>query len=192
MAGSLRWAMNARHQVARRSAAAGWLALAASVAGATGNESHTRAGDAVSFALPLGVAGYELWQRDTQGLVQFGLSWGGALLATEALKRTTDRTRPDRTNDLSFPSGHASRAFGAAAYVHRRHGFEAAWPLYLASTYVGWTRVQADRHYWRDVAGSAAISVAMAWWLVDPKAGRAQLSASVERDGAMLWLQTPF
>ena len=126
------------------------------------------------------------YQRDWTGLTQFGLSCGGTLLATEALKQTTHRTRADGSNDLSFPSRHASHAFATAAYVHRRQGIEAAWPWYLASTYVGWTRVQAERHYWRDVAGSAAVAVAMAWWLVEPRAGAAQLSASCE--GGQVWI----
>jgi hypothetical protein len=52
--------------------------------------------------------------------------------------------------------------------MQRRHGFEAAWPWYLGATYVGWTRVHADRHRWGDIAGSAALSVASAWWLVMP------------------------
>lgn len=85
------------------------------------------------------------------------------------LKRTTHVERPDRSNDESFPSGHASRAFSAATYMHRRHGFESAWPLYLAATYVGYTRVHEGRHRWGDIVGSAAVSAAATWWLVDPK-----------------------
>ncbi|HJW10226.1 MAG TPA: phosphatase PAP2 family protein, partial [Albitalea sp.] len=68
-----------------------------------------------------------------------------------------------------FPSGHAVNAFAAATYVHRRHGLRYAWPLYAAATYVGYTRVHANRHRWGDVIGSAAIAGAMTWWLVDPK-----------------------
>jgi hypothetical protein len=170
---------------------AGGLIAGAAVQ-AAGNSRHTDAGDLLSFALPAAVAGYEAYQGDRQGLVQFGLSWSATLLATEALKRTTQRSRPDGSNRLSFPSGHASRAFGAAAYVHRRHGLDAAWPLYLASTYVGWSRVQAERHYWRDVAGSAALSVGMAWWLVEPGAVSTQISAGFEGGRTSVWLQRQF
>jgi hypothetical protein len=160
---------------------------------AAGSDAHTRAGDVLSLALPAGVAAFELVLGDMQGLRQFGLSWGATLIATEALKRSTQRTRPDGSNDLSFPSGHAARAFGAAAYVHRRHGLQTAWPLYAASTYVGWTRVQALRHDWRDVAGSAALSAAFAWWLVEPSTGGLRVSASaLEGDSVGVWLQRSF
>jgi membrane-associated phospholipid phosphatase len=143
-------------------------ALAAGAASATHADGHARLGDVLSFALPAGVAAHELWRDDTEGLLQFSESLVVTLVGTELLKRTTHVERPDRSNDQAFPSGHASRSFAAAAYMHRRHGFEAAWPWYLGATYVGWTRVHADRHRWGDIAGSAALSVASAWWLVTP------------------------
>jgi len=132
------------------------------------SDAHSRAGDVLRVAMPAGVVVYELWRGDDEGLWQFGKSWAATLAATEILKRTTHVERPDGSDDLSFPSGHASNAFVAATYMHRRHGFDQAWPLYLAATYVGWTRVQADRHRWVDIAGSAALAGAFSWWLVTP------------------------
>jgi PAP2 superfamily len=142
--------------------------LAICAASASRADGHSRAGDVLSVALPAGVAAQALWRDDREGLLQFGESLAVTLIGTELLKRTTHVERPDHSNDRSFPSGHASRAFAAAAYVQRRDGFEAAWPWYLGATYVGWTRVHADRHRWGDIAGSAALSVASAWWLVTP------------------------
>jgi membrane-associated phospholipid phosphatase len=131
-------------------------------------DSERRAGDVLSLALPAGVLAVEAWRGDGEGtwqLVQtFALSTG----LTELLKKNTGVTRPDGTDDQSFPSGHAARAFSAAAYVHQRHGWEAAWPLYLAATYVGHTRVQARRHRWSEVAVAAGISYGMARWRVTP------------------------
>ncbi|WP_298233594.1 phosphatase PAP2 family protein [uncultured Azohydromonas sp.] len=135
-------------------------------------DGHERAGTALSWALPAGVAGYELYQGDREGALQFGKAFVVTLGATEVLKRTTGVDRPNGKDDDAFPSGHAARAFSAAAYVHRRHGIEAAWPMYLAAGYVGWTRVHADEHRWRDVLGGAALSAAATWWLVDPKQER--------------------
>src|SRR5437867_9820701 len=102
-------------------------------------------------------------------MMQYTESLAVTLLGTEVLKRTTHVERPDHANDQSFPSGHASRAFSAATYVHRRYGLEPALPLYVLGTYVGYTRVQARRHRWADVAGSAAVSAAASWWLVQPR-----------------------
>lgn len=130
------------------------------------SDAHTRAGDVLSVAMTAGVAGYEVGRGDDEGLWQFGKSWAATLASTQILKHTTNVKRPDGSDDLSFPSQHASNAFAAATYMHRRHGFEQAWPLYLAATYVGWTRVQADKHRWTDIAGSAALAGAFSWCFV--------------------------
>lgn len=126
-------------------------------------------GDVLSYAMPAAVLGYELYKGDREGAWQFGTSFAATTLTTEVLKRITNVERPDRTNDLSFPSGHAARAFSAASYIHRRHGWEYALPAYALATYVGYTRVQAKRHRWGDIAGAAAVSTAATWLLVDPK-----------------------
>ena len=133
-----------------------------------GGDGGRHAGDVLSYALPAATLGVELWRGDLEGSRQFVGSLGVTLAATELLKRGTGVERPDRSNDESFPSGHAARAFAAASYVHRRHGIESAWPLYAAALYVGHTRVQADRHRWVDVAGAAAVAAASAGWLVEP------------------------
>ena len=135
-----------------------------------GNDAERRAGDVLSYALPVATLGTELWRGDRQGAWQFAESFVVTVTATELLQRTTGVERPDHSNDRSFPSGHAARAFAAATYVHRRHGLESAWPLYALATYVGYTRVQSGRHRWADVAGAAGVAAASSWWLVRPKA----------------------
>jgi membrane-associated phospholipid phosphatase len=128
-----------------------------------------RAGDILSYALPLTTLGVEWAGGDGRGALQLAESFGTTVVVAELFKRTIKAERPDHTNDESFPSGHAARAFAAATYVHRRHGFSSAWPLYALSVYVGHTRVAAQRHRWGDVAGAAAIAAASSWWLVEPK-----------------------
>lgn len=132
-------------------------------------QSEREAGDFLATAMPLATLGIELVRGEREGAWQYTLSFTVSVVATEALKRVTHVERPDGSNDQSFPSGHAVRAFSSATYVHRRYGFDAAWPLYLAATYVGYTRVAAQRHTWADVAGAAAVSAASTWWLVEPK-----------------------
>jgi membrane-associated phospholipid phosphatase len=143
--------------------------LAASPVAQAGDDSQTRLGDVLSYALPAATLGTELWRGDTSGAGQFTAAFLATMGTTEVLKRTTGVERPDGSNDESFPSGHAARAFAAATYVHRRHGLSSAWPLYAMATYVGYTRVQADRHRWVDVLGAAGVSAASSWWLVEPK-----------------------
>lgn len=132
-------------------------------------DGERRAGDALSMLLPAGVLGAELWRGDRDGVRQFGLSFVVTVSATEILKRTTGVEQPDHTNDESFPSGHAARAFAAATYVHRRHGVDAALPLYALAIWVGYTRVQSQRHRWVDVAGAAAVVAASTWLFVQPQ-----------------------
>lgn len=149
-----------------RQACAACAALVATQAQAI---DHQRAGDVLENALPAGVAAMELWRGDREGLWQFGASFAVTVLATKGLKNTVDTRRPDGGAE-SFPSGHASKAFAAATYVHRRHGWDSAWPWYAAGAYVGWTRVNANRHRWGDIAGSLALAAASSWWLVEPRA----------------------
>ena len=139
------------------------------IAGPAHAQSERQIGDALRVVLPAATLGVELVRGDREGAGQFALAFTASVAATEVLKRTTHVERPDHSNDQSFPSGHATNAFAAATYVHRRHGFKYAWPLYMAATYVGYTRVNAQRHRWGDVIGSAAVSGAMTWWLVEPK-----------------------
>lgn len=139
------------------------LALAS---GAAAGDEARRAGDALRYAMPAGVVVHALWRDDDEGLWQFGKAWAATTVATEALKRSTHVQRPDGSDDLSFPSRHASDAFAAASYMHRRHGIDRAWPWYVAAAGVGWTRVQARRHRWEDIAGSAVLASASSWWLV--------------------------
>ena len=140
-------------------------------------DSERRVGDTLSYLLPAGVLGAELWRGDREGAWQFGTSFVVTVAATEILKRTTGVEWPDHSNDQSFPSGHAARAFAAATYVHRRHGADVALPLYALATYVGYTRVQSRRHRWGDVVGAAALSAASSWTFVQP----ASLTVSAAR-----------
>jgi membrane-associated phospholipid phosphatase len=106
-----------------------------------------------------------------------------AQAATELLKRTVHEERPNRSDDLSFPSGHASGAFSGAMFVHKRYGWKAAIPPYIMAGVVGWSRVQARAHYWHDVLGGAAVSALFTWVLVDSENS---LSVSADTSGAQL------
>ena len=151
------------------------ITVAAALSGsarAEGSAAQTHAGDILRFAIPAATLGAELLRGEREGALQYSEALVVTLAGTEVLKRTTHVQRPDKSTYDSFPSGHASSAFSAATYVHRRYGLETALPLYVLGTYVGYTRVQAHRHRWLDVAGSAAVSGAASWCLVEPRADR--------------------
>ena len=77
-----------------------------------------------------------------------------------AIKLTVRRDRP--TGECcSFPSGHASVTFAAAAVLWRHLGWKAAVPTYTVASYVALSRLHDNRHFLSDVIFGSAIGVAV-------------------------------
>lgn len=127
-------------------------------------------GDVLRVAIPAAAFAVAWRREDKAGQRQFLSSFAATVASTYALKKTVDKSRPNG-DDEAFPSGHAATAFGGAAFLHRRYGIRDAWPAYLLSAYVGWTRIDADEHDGWDVLGGAAIAMAWNWLLVTPRQG---------------------
>ena len=83
-----------------------------------------------------------------------------------ALKRSTQRTRPDGSNNYSFPSGHAAATFALAAVVERHLGYRLALPTLAIATYVGTSRLHDNVHFLSDVVFGAAVGTAAGWTVV--------------------------
>ncbi|MBL8333059.1 MAG: hypothetical protein JNM08_08150, partial [Rubrivivax sp.] len=81
------------------------LALMVAAGHGTASDSGRRAGDRLSYALPLATLGVELARGDREGAAQLALSFAVTTGTAEVLKRVTGVERPDGSNDLSFPSG---------------------------------------------------------------------------------------
>jgi len=124
-------------------------------------------GDILAVAIPLGAYGTTLYLDDTQGQYQFYKSYGTTLATTGILKLTVTEMRPDGDGEDSFPSGHTSSAFAGASFIHLRYGFKYAIIPYLAAAYTGYTRVETDRHYTKDVLAGALIGAVSSWIFVD-------------------------
>jgi len=84
--------------------------------------SQNRTSDALSVGLPVFAAVASLAKDDTQGLYQLMQSEAAALVATQVLKSAIHETRPNGTDNQSFPSQHASVAFAAAQYLQIKGG----------------------------------------------------------------------
>jgi hypothetical protein len=99
------------------------------------------------------------------GLIELA-AFGATVGVTDITKDITDRQRPDKSNDNSFPSGHASRAFSAATLSNRnlkyiemndtiRTGLQITNTVMASG--VAWARVEGQRHYPSDVLFGAAL-----------------------------------
>lgn len=96
------------------------------------------------------------WRAATYDLAQAMMVNGAWTLA---LKYTTQRQRPDGSDKLSFPSGHASDAFAWATVGAEHYGWKLAVPAYLVAAAVGTSRLERDVHHFSDVLAGAALGV---------------------------------
>lgn len=81
-----------------------------------------------------------------------------AQATTQGIKYFAARTRPDGT-DRSFPSGHTSSVFATATVLQRHYGWKVGIPAYAVASYVGASRLNANKHYLSDVAFGAALGI---------------------------------
>jgi phosphatidylglycerol lysyltransferase len=103
------------------------------------------------------------------------LALGRTWIVTDALKYSVGETRPDG-GPRSFPSGHSSVAFAGAEFMRVQYGWKWAAPAYVAAAFVGWSRVEARRHYTHDVIAGALIGVLANHDLHEWRTGAGQLS----------------
>jgi len=118
------------------------------------------AGTVAKNALVVAAFGVPAVQGDWEGVLEAGGSIGGTMLITQGLKEAFPSRRPDGSDNKSFPSGHTSTSFAAAATLHNRYGWEAGLPAYVVASFVGLSRVEARKHRVGDVLVGAAIGTA--------------------------------
>lgn len=76
---------------------------------------------------------------------------------TIALKYATQRTRPDGSNNLSFPSGHASSSFAIATVVQVFYGPLYGIPSYAIATMIALSRLDKNKHFASDTVAGALL-----------------------------------
>ena len=98
--------------------------------------------------------------------MQWGLTGVVTIGITSGLKVAVNRKRPNG-GKWSFPSGHTASAFMGASFLHYRYGWEYGFPAYAVAAVVGYSRVNANKHYWSDVVAAAAIANVTAYVFAD-------------------------
>jgi membrane-associated phospholipid phosphatase len=80
-----------------------------------------------------------------------------AIATTTVLKEIFQRPRPDRSDYRSFPSGHTTMAFSFATAVLMEHGLGWGIPALAMASFVGYSRINDNKHYLDDVVMGATI-----------------------------------
>ena len=130
------------------------------------NKAITTSGDILQLAIPAVAFGSTLiWNDDnTKPTWQFIKAYGSGFILQQALKHIVLEKRPDGADYYSFPSGHTT--------------------YYILASYVGYTRVQAQKHYPWDVLGGAVIGIGTSYLFTKPYSKK-KVDVSLNRlDGA--------
>ena len=125
------------------------------------------AGDVIQITIPVTSLLIAFGKDDTEGMKQLFYSVAASTAATWGLKLAFNKKRP-KGGKYSFPSGHTSLAFSGASFLGMRYGCAYGAPAIGATSYVGYSRVQAKRHYWGDVIGGGIIGGLAGFLLTSP------------------------
>jgi len=159
-----------------------------------GSDGMDTAGDVGRVLIPAAAAGATLAKKDWTGGKQLFLSLLTAAAVTEGLKAVVHEKRPDG-GDHSFPSGHASISFASASYLQIRYGWRYGIPAFLAAAFVGYSRVEADEHWTKDVVGGAAIGIVSGWIFTSryrKEPGRVFIVPAIKRNSVAIALGLNF
>lgn len=145
------------------------LAMLVSTLGArpaVANDALETYGDIAQIAIPAIGGIISIARKDVDGVIQLGVGTVVTIGVVQGLKYAVDLDRPNGGR-RGFPSGHTAGAFAGASYLHYRYGWKWGLPAYAAAAVVGYSRVEADKHYWYDVVGGAAIANLIAYVVTD-------------------------
>ena len=131
-----------------------------------------KAGDVLTILVPVAGYGLTFLNHDNLGRNQFYVSCLVNLGVTYGLDAATSNERSkNQDNKGSFPSQHTSIAFQGASFIHGRYGLKYALPAYAGAAFVGYSRLQADKHYPEDVIAGAAIGFLSSYLFTSPYCG---------------------
>jgi membrane-associated phospholipid phosphatase len=127
-----------------------------------------KTGDALMFLIPSLAYGSTFAFDDEIGRAQFYKSFLSNGVVTTAFKYGIDANRPDGSDNDSFPSAHTSLTFNSATFIHKRYGLKYALPIYAGASFVAWSRVDAKKHYTRDVVAGALFGSLSSYYFTSP------------------------
>lgn len=162
---------------------------------AKSTKSIETAGTAIAIALPIAAGGISLLHnKDWDGIYELGASTALTVGTALILKQIVHERRPDHSDFQSFPSDTAAVAYSSADYLWDRYGWRYGVPAYAAAMFVGYSRVNAKKHHWYDVAASGAIAFVANYAIVTRyhENKRYSLYASADGDSIGLHFEAHF
>lgn len=125
-------------------------------------------GSVLRVLLPVTAYSMTFVLDDQEGRHQFYKSFLSTVAVTYGLKAVIDKERPNGNGSSAFPSGHSAMAFSGASFIHRRYGLKYGSWAYIGATFVGWSRIHADKHDFTDVCAGALIGIGGTWLFTAP------------------------
>lgn len=150
------------------------------------------------LATPSGDTSEEWLANKFKGLLVEGAAAGVVSETKTFLKKETNRTRPDGSDTLSFPSGHTTQAYTASTLASRNvdtmrlsSGTKKFMRISFKTMAAGtaWARVEAKAHYPSDVLAGAAIANFLTAFIHDAFMGLdndTQIRVTTDRDGVRM------
>lgn len=115
----------------------------------------------LAYMSAMALSGTEAGSARSMGMLK---ATSYAVLATTVLKYTVREARPDNPSERNaFPSGHTTTAFAFSGYVAAEHGWKWGIPAALMSSFVGYSRINDNRHWLNDVVAGATIGWSFGW-----------------------------
>ena len=127
-----------------------------------------KAGDILEFIIPASGYSAAFLLDDEEGKIEFYKSFFGTFATITLLKESIDKRRPDGSGMDSFPSGHTTFTFQGATFIHLRYGFKYSILPYIGATFVGYTRVDSQKHYLEDVLAGAFMGTTFSYIFTKP------------------------
>ncbi len=141
-----------------------------------GNASGTRVDDYIQYLpvvldLGLGLTGVKAEKKFVDRGIEAVLAYGSMAVLVYGCKLLVDSPRPDGSDNSSFPSGHAAKAFTGAELVRMEYGPWWGLGAYVAAAATSVLRLYNDAHWFSDVLVGAGIGILCAHigeWLLVP------------------------
>lgn len=130
----------------------------------------------IVYAGGMAIAGYNNVPKGYDRAVGMFKATAYSAGVTTVLKYSVRERRPDGTERNSFPSGHTTTAFAFSGYVAAEHGWAWGVPATMMSSFVGYSRINDNRHWIQDVVAGAAIGWSFGWGMSKLEQRRKQAS----------------